>query len=142
MNNRYEDECNDASIDNYVGILAIVMVLAHLWYRCCYFFCGCNAGKSIFCIIDDSFLDIYTGTANWVMMVKEQFCILMNNKYEDECNGVSIDNDVGILAKVMVLVHLCYGCCYFFCGYNGGNGQYIWFEVKLAIKLSGTLYHV
>jgi hypothetical protein len=35
---------------------------------------------------------------------REHVCRLMNNKYEDECNGVSINNYVGILAIVMVLV--------------------------------------
>ena len=43
--------------------------------------------------------------AKWVMM-KDQVCRLMNNKYEDECNGVSIDNYVGIIVFMIVLVHL------------------------------------
>jgi hypothetical protein len=43
---------------------------------------------SIFCIIDNWLLDIYTGIAKWVMM-KEEVCIrIMNNKYEDEYKGV------------------------------------------------------
>jgi hypothetical protein len=51
----------------------------------------------------------------------EQVCRLMNNKYEDEYKGVSIDNYVGILAIVMVLVHLCYGFFYFYCGSTNGG---------------------
>jgi hypothetical protein len=75
---------------------------------------------SNFCTIDYRLLDIYTGIAKWVMM-KEQVYRLMNNKYEDECKGVYTHNYLDILAIVIVLVHLCYGCCYFFCGYNGGK---------------------
>jgi hypothetical protein len=51
INKIYKDECTGISRDNYVGILAIVMVLVHPYYRCYYIFCGCtNGGKnSIFC---------------------------------------------------------------------------------------------
>jgi hypothetical protein len=88
-------------------------------------------------------LDIYTGSANWVIMTKknmlydsmEQVCRLINKIYEDECTGVSRDNYVVILAILMVLVHLWCRWYYIFCGCtNGGGGKryYILLEVKVG----------
>ena len=80
-------------------------------------------------------------------MMKEQVYRLMNNKYQDECKGVYIDNYLGIiLAIVMVSVHLCYGCCYFYydCT-NGGKRQYLLWEVKVGSKadwqFNGYIYY-
>ena len=36
INKIYEGECTGVSRDNYVGILAIVMILVHLCHRCYY----------------------------------------------------------------------------------------------------------
>ena len=57
--------------------------------------CDFVGNESYLFIIDNWLLYIYTGIAKWVMM-KYQVCSLMNNKYEDECNGISIYNYIGI----------------------------------------------
>ena len=91
LNNKiYEDEWTGVSHDNYASILAIVMVLVHLCYRCYY----CQLGND-----DKEEHIVFNGTCLYR---------LINKIYEDECTGVSRDNYVGILAIVMVLVHLCY----------------------------------
>ena len=63
-------------------------------------------------------------------MMMEQVCRLMNNKYEDEYKGVSIDNYVDLLGIVMILVDLWYGFFYIW-GYNGDK-QNIFVQLKVG----------
>ena len=44
MFNRWEDEYNDISIDNYIRILEMVMILVHVRYGCSFIW-GCNVGN-------------------------------------------------------------------------------------------------
>jgi hypothetical protein len=63
----------------------------------------------------------------------ENVCRLIIKIYEGECTCVSRDNYVGILAIVMVLVHLCYRCYYCQLGNDDKQEEHVVFNGRIAL---------